>query len=141
MTWEWLAGFTDGDGCITVSIGTALRIRWTQKESEAWVLDEIVHFLEAEGVFKKSSYYSVTTQGHVYQQAELSVGAQNEVRQVLEGLLPHLILKHETAKAGLAHLDYVDNERLLHGRYYRKRNSGGWAKGEVRDQLDRKEAD
>jgi hypothetical protein len=109
MTWEYLAGFTDADGCI--SFGKRIRdgreswyfaIRWAQAERASIVLDEIATFLRAEGIAVNGRQFNVSRAGQVYPQRELNVQGRQTVLDILRKLEPHLILKREKAQEGIA---------------------------------------
>lgn len=123
MNWAYLAGFTDGDGCITreMSKGTYhyARIRWAQKESDSAVLDEIADFLAAQGMKIGKRQFAVARAGHRYPQRELAVTNAEDTRRVLHELMPYLIVKRARAIEALAILDHVHHMKRLHGNKYR----------------------
>jgi hypothetical protein len=127
-SWAYLAGFTDGDGCISreVSKGryTYARIRWNQKESDSAVLDWIGDFLVSQGIKTGSRRYSVATAGHRYPQRELGITNAEDTRLVLHQLVPYLVVKRQRAIEALALLDHVHQMKLIYGNKYRISTGG-----------------
>lgn len=116
VTWQWLAGFTDGDGCIQTNEEprrqiSAVRVSWGQKDEDAEVLDAISEFLASEGVIACVYKSAIVTQGHAYPQAVLSVANQAEVYVLLQRLAPFLVAKQDKAYYGIALLDYITEQR------------------------------
>lgn len=121
--WAYLAGFTDGDGCITREMSkgryTYARIRWSQKESDSAVLDVIAQFLAARGFKVTSRNFSVVTGGHKFPQRELGVRNAEDTRRILHELMPYLIVKRERAIEALAVMDHVRALKQQFGNKYR----------------------
>jgi hypothetical protein len=121
--WAYLAGFTDGDGCISLetSKGTYRysRIRWAQKESDSAVLDWVAAFLAGQDLKVTLRNFSVSTRGHRYPQRELAVTNGADTRVILQRLLPYLIVKRDRALAALAILNKVHDLKALYGNKYR----------------------
>src|SRR6266487_6114464 len=92
LMWAYLAGFTDGDGCITRELSKGsyhyARIRWNQKESDSAVLDVIAEFLTRQGIKLTSRNFTVSRAGHKYPQRELGVTIAGDTRLVIRKLLP-----------------------------------------------------
>lgn len=100
VTWEWLAGFTDGDGCIAIPKNAVqrpsqIKVTWYQADAAWMVLGEITDFLEEQGI-EYHLYLHPTDD--VWQ---LRVQGAALTEQVLEMLEPHLILKQEKAQQAL----------------------------------------
>jgi hypothetical protein len=102
MTWAYLAGFTDGDGCIS-SGGTNspldFRIQWWQTVDEGWVLVEIQEFLEGFGIHSVLKAYEAGKVGgkNSRAMARLTVHRRQDVLSVCKGLRKHLIVKQDKA--------------------------------------------
>lgn len=116
VNWSYVAGFLDADGCIFVPEDGkgAVRVEFTQRQSESWVLVEIQEFLESHGIstktyenYQKSSF---KTQPHV----KLSVYRHQDVIYLLTKLRPSLIVKLSKATEALRLL----NSRQIPVRYY-----------------------
>ncbi len=126
--WAYLAGFTDGDGCITreTSKGSYhyARIRWNQKESDSAVLDVIAEFLTRQGIKLTSRNFTVSRAGHKYPQRELGVTNAGDTRLVIRKLLPYLIVKRARAEEMLVILDHVHELKQQYGNKYRIATGG-----------------
>jgi LAGLIDADG endonuclease len=126
--WAYLAGFTDGDGCISRETSKGSyhysRIRWSQKESESAVLDEIAEFLGRQGIKLTQRNFSVSHAGHKFPQRELGVTNAADTRLVLHQLLPYLIIKRERAEEALVVLDHVYELKQRLGNKYRISTGG-----------------
>lgn len=124
MNWAYLAGFTDGDGCIALQTKkdkyVFVRIRWSQKESESQVLDEIQKFFIEQGIPCSDRKFSVSLNGHKFPQRELGLTNNVVVRQVLKEMLPYLILKKEKAEYALTILDAVAEAKAKYGWQYKR---------------------
>jgi hypothetical protein len=126
--WAYLAGFTDGDGCITREISKRsyhyARIRWAQKESDSAVLDEIGTFLAAQGIKVSQRQFAVARAGHKFPQRELGITNAGDTRLVLRQLLPYLIVKKARAEEALVVLDHVHDMKQRYGNKYRISTGG-----------------
>jgi hypothetical protein len=133
MDWAYLAGFTDGDGCITRECAKGTyhyaRIRWAQKEANSAVLDEIANFLHSKGVKLTARNFSVCLKGHAYPQRELGITNAGDTRTVLHEMLPYLILKRDRAIEALSVLDAVAEAKAKYGNRYRAHLSASTARG------------
>ncbi len=105
VNWAYIAGFTDGDGCISYGVrvrnGWSNRwfcVRWGQTASNRMVIDEIAKFLHGKGIAARNVNVSVkkTRLGADY--AELAVQRHEDVQAVLINMLPYLILKQGQAQ-------------------------------------------
>ena len=124
MDWAYLAGFTDGDGCITREVSKKTyhysRLRWAQKESTSAVLDEIADFLRGFGLKVGTSNFSVARAGHKYPQRSLAITNAADTRIALRYMLPHLVVKRERAVEALILLDAVAEAKAKYGNKYRR---------------------
>lgn len=127
-SWAYIAGFTDGDGCITRELSKGVyvyaRIRWAQKESESAVLDWIGDFLVSQGIKTGRRRFSTATAGHKYPQRELAITNAEDTRLVLHQLVPYLVVKRQRAIEALAVLDHVHEMKQRYGNKYRVRMEG-----------------
>lgn len=124
MNWAYVAGFTDGDGCITLELSKnkyrSSRIRWAQKESQSAVLDDIAEFLRLQGLKVSTRNFSVARAGHKYPQRELGITNAADTRLALHAMLPFLIVKRERALEALEFLDEVHDLKAQYGPKYRQ---------------------
>lgn len=123
MTWAYLAGFTDGDGCITRECSKGkypyARVRWNQKQADGAVLLEIGEFLRQQGVKLTERNFSVARAGHRYPQMELGVTNADDTLTVLEGILPYLVVKRERAIEAISLLTNIRRLKAQYGNKYR----------------------
>lgn len=124
MTWEYLAGFTDGDGCITREWGRGkkyphARLRWAQKQSDAAVLFDIAEFLRTQGLKVSTRNFSVAYAGHRYPQMELGITNADDTCRALEAMLPYLIVKRERAIEAVSLLASIRRLKSQYGNKYR----------------------
>jgi intein/homing endonuclease len=124
ISWAYLAGFTDGDGCITTYWSKNrsylnVRVKWTQKESDSVVLDAISIFLVENGIKVTERQVSVYQGGHKFPQRELCISNNSDVAAVLRGILPYLVLKADKARETLQGLDEIEDLKKRFGRKYR----------------------
>jgi hypothetical protein len=126
LKWAYLAGFTDGDGCIYYGFKEkkgvpylSVRIRWAQKESDSAVLDWISDFLLARGIKPGLRRFSVATAGHQYPQRELGINNNDDARLVLCGITPYLVVKRRRGEEALAKLEEIHALRQQYGARYR----------------------
>lgn len=123
MNWAYLAGFTDGDGCITREMAKGryayARLRWAQKQDQSQVLFEIADFLRMQGIKVTSRNFSVAHAGHKYPQCELGITNADDTRKALQKMLPYLVVKRHRAIEALFILEFVKRMKELHGNKYR----------------------
>lgn len=108
VTWAWLAGFTDGDGCIYIPPNamqrpSQIKTMWYQSAKSTEVLDSIAEFLTDNGFevrwyLHKGSAKKHAVGGEVWH-LRVQGAAQNE--RLLEELEPFLVLKHMKALTAL----------------------------------------
>lgn len=124
MNWAYLAGFTDGDGCISVERGRDKkylysRLRWHQKAETSQVLDEIAEFLKAQGFKVSLRNFSVAIKGHKYPQRELGITNAEDTRKALIEMIPFLVVKRKRALEMLAIMNEVAAAKAQYGNKYR----------------------
>lgn len=108
MTWQYLAGFTDGDGsiyCYENKGGRDVGVRWYQSGDEAWVLVEISDFLNSFGV-ETVLYEAMASETSLQKKPSfhLSVRFWRDSLVVINHLLPYLIVKKPNAEVALRYL-------------------------------------
>lgn len=99
MSWEYVAGFFDGEGCISLQTNTShkqrdyhrVRLIFSQSARQDKVLDEIAEFLEAEG------FHPTMTSTLGGSMTQLILYRKSEIGGVLDGMLPYLRVKHQQA--------------------------------------------
>ena len=126
ISWEWLAGFFDAEGCIRIRpYGTTIALSISQKHRK--VLDKIHEFLFAHGY--KTGKVNVNSRSHHI----LEVGAQDHAIALLDCLLQHgLLLKRSSAEIALKvhELDHKELRQRIAGtvgnqkRYHRLDSDG-----------------
>jgi len=112
MDWQYLAGFTDGEGWIGWSEGRekdrggrGARMIWGQKTKAP--LDEIEVFLKEAGCNNPRLYQTPAYGERGIEMWMLAVSNCHDVRIVLLGLIPHLIVKKGKAEFVLEKLETV----------------------------------
>jgi LAGLIDADG endonuclease len=111
MTWQYMAGFFDGEGCICVRRNKAddkfcayCTLAISQRTDRAAVLLEIKEFLEERGIVVKinmSKAHSLSPK----EQAEIVVVRRADVLKVLRRMLPYLRVKNDRAIEVIAYLE------------------------------------
>lgn len=106
MSWQYLAGFVDGEGCIRVyrseqRRGIACVFRLGQCEANAWVLFEIQKFLSGHGVEVAVKKYDKAGKSPEYR---MTIQNQKDFRFVLEKLQPYFIVKAQDCEEALTKL-------------------------------------
>ena len=124
-SWEWVAGFFDGEGSILLEVrkySIGMEVTFSQKYSP--LLDSVQEFLRNEGI-KSSTIYRRGTA------SSLSIHSTEDVKSVLEGMLPHLRLKENQAKAALDYLeDRINGKELV--RIFNQEVEAGRRSGNLR---------
>ena len=119
LSWPWLGGFFDGEGCISVVKANyrvpdgaeVIRLQIHQKTVE--ILDDITEFIYAEiGAVP----YLGESRGNHYLQYHRSA----DVISILLALTPHLRVKHEFAKEALEYMQALKKLRDDYGMHWRK---------------------
>lgn len=103
MTWQYLAGFTDGDGTMGMygkKRGGDVRVAWLQAEQNSWILVELMGFLDIHEISYKT--YSREKEGRTY--LTVRVTKRESVLFLLSMLEPHLILKRPLAQTIIARM-------------------------------------
>jgi hypothetical protein len=108
ISWQYLAGFTDGEG--TIGYGGPgkgqAKLSWAQSVANSVALDAVADFLDTEGI--SYSYKEYDASGNFADRGLrykiITVGGQQQVKQCLENMLPFLVLKRERSVKALAHL-------------------------------------
>lgn len=95
ITWEWLAGYTDGSGWVGKT-GHSYQIRYSSTQPEE--LPALRDFFAAHGIH--ASIYDQPYRTAPNRQS-LIVGRRADVHAAIHHLLPHLVLKRER----FAHVD------------------------------------
>ena len=101
MTWQYIAGFFDGEGCLTIRkrsnykkgfYSWELNICQSLKQSK--VLDEIKIFLDREKI-KSKIYSSQSRNLGKCEMRRLIIGRIREIKNFIDKVLPYLIVKKE----------------------------------------------
>lgn len=110
----YLAGFLDGDGCISAKVGrypnswSGFRVRviisYAQKTQNRELLERI---RLAIGFGRKVADYRSN------RMSELIISARKEVKQLLEAIVPFLKLKKPRARLALSIVSLLDRKREL----------------------------
>ena len=90
MTWEYIAGFFDGEGTITYN-GKGYRINIPQTNKT--VLDNIRSFINIGGVCKVTKRQPHWKESWVY-----FIAKQDDIYKFVKGVLPYLIVKRSKVK-------------------------------------------
>jgi LAGLIDADG-like domain len=103
MSWKYIAGFLDGDGCIYVppTSNAAVRVEFSQKAEADLVLYQIELFLEKHGISSKA-YQTMSAGGN--EQTTLKVFKSADALKCLKCLLPYLVVKQGKALEGIKFL-------------------------------------
>ena len=118
LSWEWLAGFFDGEGCISVCRNNykpgqdaqTIRLQIHQKQIE--ILDEITEFIFAE---TGAVPYLGGKKCH-----SLQYTRQNDVIAILDKLIPYLRVKKEFAIEAHAYMSEIVRLYNEFGQKWRK---------------------
>lgn len=100
MTWEYIAGFFDGEGCIHKTKKGIYFVSCSQSEHQHDVIFEIKSFLESNGVTSSvRTYQNLSSLKTVHKRKTtcLSFTNRNSVFSFLNNVLPFLIVKREKA--------------------------------------------
>ncbi len=101
LTWDWVAGFFEGEGSICIHIFQNT-INFEILIAQKWqpLLDSIASFLKEQGVHNLSVRQTHPTGMH-----GLSICSMGDVRYFLNRVLPYLRLKERQARATVDYLD------------------------------------
>lgn len=106
MDWPYIAGFFDGEGCISITRvsvkGMRPRLQITQAEPGAIVLEEILRFLKMNGVEGARTYRVPRRFPHHKDKKVLMVQYMSGVGTMLTGMLPYLRVKRQKALEALS---------------------------------------
>lgn len=119
MSWAYLAGFFDGEGCIEIAKASAghsyrferVRVRICQSDSQAAVLDEIAEFLIERGFHPTLGQHRPAS-GSWQAATRLTLNRAAENRRFLTKILPHLRVKQEKAQEALVFLSQYNTRRI-----------------------------
>jgi hypothetical protein len=117
VSWEYLAGFFDGEGWITSDCGYGSKyfvIGMCQLESKDRVLKEIIRFLKTKEIFCQQ-YFRPRTKV-----SQLRIRGDENMMKFLEGVLPYLIVKEAHAKAAMKYLKQTIPARAKYGNAWRR---------------------
>lgn len=119
MTWQYLAGFFDGEGCISIEkVGdgrnTYRRVRITigQSEPQHLVIYAIADFLDDHGLHPRTYVQSYEHMSAAKPQHSLRLMRASEVRWFLEKMLPHLLVKEGQAREAIAFIQLGKTQRI-----------------------------
>ena len=123
VTWEYLAGFFDGEGCIHYQhreYGKYVLVNVTQgtvNEAKSHVLRKIFVFLRSHGIPVRWNPYTNMNPYTKNYSGGIKVVATNAPSVIawLEGMLPHLIVKRDLA------IEAVAFARTIHKRAIERR--------------------
>ena len=116
MNWDYLAGFFDGEGYVTISE----KFRWSDgcphifaglSQKNVAVLNEIRNFLRSQGILVRQPYYhpprktNVSKNEEQYDLYDMKIGKRRHVLAFLKGVHPHLIVKKDLATKALSFLE------------------------------------
>lgn len=117
MTWEYIAAFFDGEGCLSVRRGNyransndsmTVYLALYQKEGTK-ILDEIAKFLRRQGV---TSIYRG--------KGNLQISSRHDVIFMLENMIPTMRVKRVFAIECYEYLCQVDRMIEKHGRFWHR---------------------
>jgi hypothetical protein len=99
--WKWLAGFTDGDGCICVhrtfdQHPSQVSIHWVQAEEQIELLWAVKDFLDDRGI--RNSWSENRTKRATSHVWSLNVYGL-PCKPILKGILPYLISEKKIGRA------------------------------------------
>ena len=106
LSWEYIAGFFDGEGCISLQTNVShkqrdyhrVRLILAQSRHQDAVLFEIAEFLEGEG-------FHPTVKPAGRSMTHLFLYRQGEIEDILCALMPFLRVKKEKAKDALKFIE------------------------------------
>jgi len=114
ITWEWLAGFFDGEGCVRAYQGKQGQARPYVQMSQAAprerVLYEISDFLNSQGINNRV-FRNPAAKKHWNDYFGLQVIGRTHCAEFLRSVLPHLRVKTEEATTVLEYLDSNPSKR------------------------------
>src|SRR5688572_23342742 len=115
MNWSYIAGFFDGDGCVSIDVRQQkVYLIMSQKDVNSDVLDDMAIFLEARGI----TCCMRISKHRVCNLVNLSNTTNEGAHQMLKCLVKHLIVKQDKAQQALHYLDDLAAIRKKHGVQY-----------------------
>lgn len=106
MTWEYLAGFFDGEGCICIcKRGNSHRTLLTINNCNKEVMDKIDFFLLTSSYRKRK--VSTFSRKPIY---VIDIREQQQIKVILKGMLPYLIVKKRKAELMIEYIDTVGGQ-------------------------------
>jgi len=103
MTWEYLAGFFDGEGSIVIAKnGKSFRTKISMSNCNKEVMESIATFLMHPYHFKN---------GGISTSYIMEICEQQTIRRVLTKMLPFLIVRKDKAKIMLEYIDGIGSPK------------------------------
>ena len=99
MDWPYIAGFFDGEGCVSVGVNQRPICTMAQTDGPHLILEKIQEFLFVHGI--KSSLVSYAPRKNQRPSKTLIITSSNGVEDFLTSVLPHLIVKKEKTEFAL----------------------------------------
>lgn len=109
ITWQWLAGFYDGEGCLNLTHNKSKRLTAFSPQIDLVntnqpAMELIISFLEAHEIpvyvnksKKHARFHRDSGRSHK-QRMTIRIARMKSVKRFLEYLKPHLVLKREQAE-------------------------------------------
>lgn len=92
VTWEWLSGFVEADGCIWFVLGHGRTPRVSVAQNNKSTLDKIQEFLATGGIKSTIRCQSAATRGCYSSKDsfQLEIQGSGNVEQTLRGMFPYM---------------------------------------------------
>jgi DNA-binding transcriptional regulator WhiA len=113
ITWNYIAGFFDGEGSITDN-GKGYRI--TIPQTNFIVLQQILHFTKVGQIIKVTKRKSHWKDSWVYY-----IASQSDIQSFLKYISPHLVIKRAESQRVLQKLNYIVTKQKAHSRLIAQR--------------------
>lgn len=114
MSWQYIAGFVDGEGSIVQTQKRVYRLLIPQ--THEGVLQEIRHFVAAGTIYKVKK-----RQAHWKDSWTFAVARQEDLLRFLKKIIPHLIVKKSLAVHRVAIIEKIVAENRAKRRYLQKK--------------------